>query len=96
MRLTIERVLLLKSMEVFSETPEEDLLELIFKGMSTNGWRVRNVTKVVLDKGQIVYAGELYSGDSSKSLFAKVVSRETICDTCEDVYYIFVFEKALN
>ncbi len=28
MRLTIERVLLLKSVDVFSETPEEDLLEL--------------------------------------------------------------------
>ena len=72
---------------------EEHLLELIMKGLRTDGWQVRNVEEVELDNREIVYAAKLDNGNASKNLFAKVVFRETICDTCEDVHFIYVFDE---
>ncbi len=70
MRLTIERVLLLKSVEVFSETPEEDLLELaaVLEEIETRAG------ECIIEKGElgssmyIVVDGEVRVHDGEQEL----------------------------
>ena len=72
---------------------EEELFGLIKKGMGRNGWEILDIEEIKLKNTEIVYMGKLKRNSATKNLFAKVVSRITICDSCEDVHFIYLFDE---
>ncbi len=47
---------------------------------------------VKLRSGRRVYTAVMRRGEQSVRLFAEVASRQTVCDVCHDVHFIYVFD----
>ena len=71
---------------------KEELIGLIKNGMERSEWEILDIEEVKLKNAEIVYMGKMKRNNTMKNLFAKVVSRTTICDLCEDVHFIYLFD----
>ena len=72
---------------------EEELLSLVKKGMSEREWKILDIKRIKLKNEEIVFMGSLQKSSTTKKLFAKAVSRDSLCDTCEDVHFIYIFDE---
>jgi len=74
---------------LFSDTELEYRVRNAFVG---TGGNILNFAKLSLPSGRQVYAAQLQSGDRQRLLFAEVVSRQSVCDICHDVHFIYIFD----
>jgi len=71
---------------------EEELFGLIKSGAERNDWEMLDIEEIKLKNAEIVYMVKLKGNNTTKNLFAKMVSRTTICDSCEDVHFIYLID----
>lgn len=74
---------------LFSDDELEHRVRNAFVG---TGGNITKFAKLSLSSGRQVYAAQLQSGDRQRLLFAEVVSRQSVCDICHDVYFIYIFD----
>jgi len=74
---------------LFSDDELEYRVRNAFVGAGGN---ILNFAKLSLSSGRQVYAAQLRSGDRQRQLFAEIVSRQSVCDICHDVHFIYVFD----
>jgi peroxiredoxin len=68
---------------------QERLVSLLKGGVEEVGEKIKEWKEIKLADDETVYMGTTKKG----KLFAKLVSREAICDVCENTHFIFVFDK---
>lgn len=68
---------------------QEKLVSLIKSGVKEVGKKIKEWKEIKLADDETVYMGTTEKG----KLFAKLASREAICDSCENTHFIFVFDK---
>lgn len=71
------------------DIPEDKLISLVKKGMKEAGKEIKEFREIELKNREVVYMGRT----GEERLFAKVASREAICDICENTHFIFVFDS---
>lgn len=74
---------------------QSEIEALIKKSMTKLGARDDDLTQFrkVPFEGHHVYTGVKDGKESTERLFAKVVSRPTICDVCHDVHFFYIFNN---
>jgi peroxiredoxin len=72
--------------------PDEELQAKAKEAMETSGGRVLEIKKISLKDKDWFYVGKVDFGTYQKNLFAKLASREAICDICHDTYFIYAFD----
>jgi hypothetical protein len=73
---------------------EEQLAQRVKKAFTETGGELVNFERVDLRSGRRVYSAVLRSGEKYARLFAEVVSRQSVCDVCHDVHFIYVFDTS--
>jgi peroxiredoxin len=71
---------------------ESELLDRIRKGMAEVNPKVTSVEKVKLENGEEIYVGKFPQGERAGYLFAKVISKITLCDVCHDTHCFYVLD----
>ena len=72
---------------------DEELQAKAKESMETSGGRVLEIKKIFLKDKDWFYVGKVDFGTYQKNLFAKLASREAICDVCHDTYFIYAFDS---
>jgi len=75
------------------EMSETELSDRIKKGMQEVNPKVSSMEKVKLESGEEIYVGKFPQGNREGYLFAKVVSKVTLCDVCHDTHYFYVLDE---
>jgi len=78
--------------ELKSELSEEQLTAKVKEIMLTLSDEVQNVERALLPGDDIVYVGKLSDGQE-KQLIATVVRRDSVCDVCGGLHFIYVFNE---
>ncbi len=73
---------------------EEQLAERVRQAFIKTGGQLAGFGPVELRSGRRIYTAVLRRGEQSGRLFAEVASRQTVCDICHDVHFIYVFDTA--
>lgn len=73
---------------------EEELAELVRKAFVNTGGSLMEFERVDLRSGRRVYTAVLRRGQDPVRLFAEVTSRQSVCDICHDVHFIYLFDYA--
>ncbi len=71
---------------------EEQLAQRVRKAFADPGGELVSFERVDLRSGRRVYTAVLQRGEKYARLFAEVVSRQSVCDICHDVHFIYVFD----
>jgi len=61
--------------------------------MSGRGWSVQNLEDLTLSGGERVFIGSLHKGGATRKLFARLVVRESICETCDSPQFFYIFDR---
>jgi hypothetical protein len=72
---------------------DQDLESLVRKAFIDTGGNLVEFEKVDLRSERRVYTAVLRRGQNVARLFAEVASRETVCDICHDVHFIYLFDS---
>lgn len=70
----------------------EELVALIKDGMQEASGTVNGFEMLTLADETVVYMGTTEASGSAAKIFAKLVSRQSICDVCEDLHFVFMFD----
>jgi peroxiredoxin len=76
---------------LYSETELETVVRRAF---TKTGGGIREFTEVSLPSGRRVYSALMRKGQQERLLFAEVTSRQSVCDVCHDVHFIYLFDTA--
>jgi len=76
-----------------TDISEEKLIMLVKQGLKEVGNEIIEFKEIKLKNNEIVYMGKMSKKNEGEKLFAKVASREAICDICENIHFIFVFDS---
>lgn len=71
---------------------DEELEYRVRNALVSTGGNIIEFAKVSLRSGRQVFAAQLQSGDRQRQLFAEIVSRQSVCDICHDVHFIYIFD----
>ena len=78
---------------VIAQLFSEDELEYrVRNAFVRTGGNILEFAKVSLRSGRQVYTARLQSGNRQRRLFAEIVSRQSVCDICHDVHFIYIFD----
>jgi peroxiredoxin len=58
------------------------------------GGRILECEPVTLRSGRRVYTALMGRGDAKVRLFAEVTSRQSVCDICHDIHFIYLFNSS--
>ena len=72
---------------------EADLLKLVSESMALPDVKLVNVEKILLAGNETIYVGRLEGEKKKRLLFSQVVSRQSICDVCHDLHFIYTFDE---
>jgi peroxiredoxin len=75
------------------EMSEAELSDRIKKAMQEVNPKVASMEKVKLENGEEIYVGKFPQEPREGYLFAKVVSKVTLCDICHDTHYLYVLDE---
>jgi hypothetical protein len=70
-----------------------ELRGVVETAMSGRGWNVQNLEDLTFSGGERVFVGTLLKGGATKKLFAQLVLRESICETCESIQFFYIFDR---
>lgn len=73
---------------------EQELETLVRKAFIDTGGSLVEFARVDLRSGRRVYAALVRKGQNVARLFAEVASRQSVCDICHDVHFIYLFDTA--
>ncbi|HIE26342.1 TPA: redoxin domain-containing protein [Candidatus Poribacteria bacterium] len=73
------------------ELSEEQITAKVKEIMRTLSDEVQNVERALLPGDDMVYIGKLSSTEREKQLIATVVRRDSVCDVCGVLHFIYVF-----
>jgi len=73
---------------------EEELGRLVRKAFIETGGDLVSFRPVDLRSGRRVYTAVLRRDQDEVRLFAEVASRQSVCDICHDVHFIYVFDSS--
>ena len=76
-----------------SELSEEELTAKVKEIIATLGGEVQNIERVLIPGDDIVYIGKLSSEVQEKQLIATVVRRDSVCDVCHGLHFIYIFDE---
>jgi hypothetical protein len=71
---------------------DQQLAERVQQAFRKTGGELIAFGPVELRSGRRVYTAVMRRGEQSGRLFAEVASRQTVCDICHDVHFIYVFD----
>ncbi len=72
---------------------EEDLAGLVRKAFLATGGEMVAFEQIDLRSGRRVYTAVLRRGQDEVRLFAEVASRQSVCDICHDVHFLYLFDS---
>lgn len=72
----------------------EDLEYRVRTAFINTGGTLVDFRQLDLRSGRRVYQARMRVDDKVRTLFAEVTSRQSICDICHDVHFIYVFDAA--
>lgn len=70
----------------------DELQYRVRTALINTGGTLVNIRLLDLPSGRRVYVATMRQGDMTRRLFAEVTSRQSICDICHDVHFIYVFD----
>jgi len=88
-----KKVLVPEGGEVKLPISEADLLKLVSESMTLPGVKLVNVEKILLPGNETIYVGRLEGENKKRLLFSQVVSRQSFCDVCHDLHFIYTFDE---
>jgi peroxiredoxin len=82
-----------KKQDLIAKHFSQDELEYrVRSAFVASGGGIRDFAKLSLRSGRQVYAAQMQTGENQRVLFAEVVSRQSVCDICHDVLFIYIFD----
>lgn len=73
---------------------DKELESLVRTAFINAGGRLTEFKRVDLRSGRRVYSALTVRGQKEMRLFAEVTSRQSVCDICHDVHFIYIFDKS--
>ncbi|MBW2518866.1 MAG: redoxin domain-containing protein [Deltaproteobacteria bacterium] len=72
---------------------EEDLQLKVRTAFLNLGGMIQSFANIPLNSGRRVYAANVRRGEDTARLYAVVVSRQSVCDICHDIHFIYIFDR---
>jgi len=92
-RARAEELLKGKAPQLKPNLTERELLKLIQETMKEIKGKTERIEKKELENGEVIYLGFTNAEKDDASLFARVVSKYSICDLCHDIHYYYLLNQ---
>jgi peroxiredoxin len=90
---TARKIVLGETFELKPNLAEEEIKARVSAGMEESAGKIGELVSHTLENGEQIFVGLPSEGDSESPLFAKVVSKLSVCDVCHDIHFIYILDQ---
>lgn len=73
---------------------EKELEKVVRTTFIEIGGGIAEFKELALPSGRRIYSALMRKGEQERRLFAEVTSRQSVCDVCHDVHFIYIFDAS--